>query len=1332
MGYDPFSPIAPALINVVCLPAAPVQPETFASFVAWLQTHAAVLPYASTATNGVPRTADKTTQQSSSLILRFSTDLGSRGLLHTSFFEPNRQAQVAIGLLDGSTLSEEADVATVTLQQAQADLERFLKENDQLGTQGCLLVFGVANPSSNDNAIFVPSIKDKNLPQAAVQSLMSLASSVISRALRDVESREAELPSAVLQSDRLNGAEARRNPRIEAIRAQSEHLGNGRSSALTTSFGSTREEDGAMIAPGKQVALGLLQLQGGHWSKALEQLTDGARGARDANDPAWHAKALEGILVCMLLHMWAGMSFVVPQNCYPTNTGFSSTSSINSIAEANRILSDKAIGNGSTGSQVLSVMLPGLMATIMNLYEKATMDYGDGLPPIIVCEARVRMARLLTTMSKHEKSLTVTALNDVVGQISPSITVRRSGNDLNPLVLSSSLLSSLLIESIMEAQAQLSLQLASPIYLAVCNSMSVLHLDRKQGFYLKELLQRLPSSLIEARRVGAAEAVVHPSSAGLAAFSPGDKTHAKVAEAIRALLQSAIRVYGLPQLPPEQSSDNGLVPARLISWLAVLSSGDVATRIEVLRLCIRVCDALPDWQGSAHFMSLLLFVSRQSITLTADISNAVPLIAVEEQTRLLNGMQNTINASRKLINPVLADYWDDFLVRQIESHEHPSAGKLMPHSSQDLSTTTASGTEKRDPFIYNPFSGVRSSSGPLILVKDELASFDVVLQNPLEVDIEIQSISLNTEGCRFEAHSHNVVLGPLSVQVFTLRGVPKEVGDLRVTGCRAQIMYCRDRDFSIYPNMWTPPQSTKREVSKSSSKDLLLGLTLPATTVLDLKVIDRLPRLQISSTTLVQQSVMLLEGEACSFKVTLDNPGDIPADLVLFGFRDSVTSQLQNVLSTSDLQPADMFELQHQLIARPAISRLDSDGSHKLGATTPSIGPCSTKTFEFQILGKAGLIEATILIDYAYLGKPRNEVESTFYTRQLRFTVNVTVNASVDVPRCNILSMPAHTQRPGDLKLKHNEQVSNQNPDSNDQPNQQQDHCLLQLDMRSIWPNPIQITVETASNPPTSQTEPKWHQATTQTLQPSLLERILLLIPKILIGDPFAPIPSLDTKRQFVLSTSKQTPEADLASREAFWYREALTKTLRISWREAHGTRHGTLDIRKALRLSARMIDALKIEHVRISFELHTANPDDITTTIPQQQKDAASSSFTLPRSTLATLHIKIANQTSTPLPSLLLRLQPSLHNQPHPTATDLSRKLLWSGVLQRVVPGGSMAAHETRVVELGVVALVSGVYEVRGTVEEVRSRRGERNGGGRGERRIWHAGGPCLIRAVD
>lgn len=66
------------------------------------------------------------------------------------------------------------------------------------------------------------------------------------------------------------------------------------------------------------------------------------------------------------------------------------------------------------------------------------------------------------------------------------------------------------------------------------------------------------------------------------------------------------------------------------------------------------------------------------------------------------------------------------------------------------------------------------------------------------------------------------------------------------------------------------------------------------------------------------------------------------------------------------------------------------------------------------------------------------------------------------------------------------------------------------------------------------------------------------------------------------------------------------------------------------------------------------------------------------------------------------------------------------------MVPGGSMAAHETRVVELGVVALVSGVYEVRGTVEEVRSRRGERNGGGRGERRIWHAGGPCLIRAVD
>lgn len=1331
MGYDPFTPIAPALINVFCLPATLTPRDTFERYITWLQTCAAVLPYDSLDEKGETHSSGKTNQQPSSLLLAFNTDFGSRVLQHTSFFEPNRCAQVAIGLADGSTLPEEADALATALQQAQSDLKHFLERNDQPKTQGCLLVFGATTQLPGENLIFVPSIEDKVLPLAVARSLTAFASSAISRAIEELQSREAELPCAIIKSDRLNGAEPRRDPRSEGVRSQSAIPVNGRTSSPTQSFGLTQEDSQGTPAPGKIVAFGLLQLQAGAWSRALEQLVDGARIARDVNDPAWHAKALEGILVCMLLHAWAGMSFTVPQNCYPTSRALPSTSSINNVAEANRTLSDKAVSSGAAGLQALNAMLPALVATTMNLYERATIGYGDGLPLVLVCEARVRLTRLLVMIRKNRESLTPAALNDIVGRTSPNTNARSLGNEIRPLALSSSLLGSSLVESIVEAQSQLPLQSASSICLAVCHSMSMLQIERKQGFYLKEILQRLPPALTEARKVGAAEAAVYPSSTGLTAFSPVDKSHARVAEGVRALLQLAVRVYGLPQLLPEQGSDKESVLSRLASWFAVFSSGDIAMRLEILRLCIRVSDALPDWEGSVHFMALLLFASRQNITLAAGLPNAVPLIAAEEQTRLLNGMQHTSSAARKLGLPVLADYWDDFLVRRVELHEHSSAGKLMPHSSQDLSLTTVSGTEMRDPFIYNPFSGVRSSSGPLILVKDELASFDVVLQNPLEVDIEIESICLSTEGCRFTAHSHNVVLGPLCVQVFTLKGIPKEVGNLKITGCKAQIKYCHARSFSIFPDKWRPPQDTKRKLRKSSLADYPTDLNLPATTILDLKIINPLPRLRISGTSLVQKSVMLLEGETCTFKVTLDNPGDIPADLVLFGYQDSVTRQLQDALSANDLQPADMFELQHQLTARPAIKRLTSNGRNKPGAATSSIGAHSKQTFEFQILGKAGLTEIAILIDYAFLGKPRSEVESTFHTRQLRFTVSVTVNASVDVPRCNILSMPAVSRRAGHQGAERNGEVLAKILDSQHPTVHEQDQCILQLDLRSIWPNPVHVMIETLSEHSIERGEPQWQLATSQTLQLGLVERVLLLLPKIFVDDPFAPIPSLDNKRQFVVSASKVSLEAEMASRETFWYREKLCQRVRISWKEEHGNRQGILDVRKGMRLSARMIDALKVDHVQISFELHAAEEGSTDDTVTQK----GPAEFCVNRNSFARLVVKVHNLTSKAL-KLLLRLQPSLHNQPHNVAMDLSKKFVWSGVLQRVL-SSPLKPRETKQADLGIVALVAGSYEINATVEEIRSRArqpefGLAEVGATAERRIWHARRPCLIHATD
>ena len=59
------------------------------------------------------------------------------------------------------------------------------------------------------------------------------------------------------------------------------------------------------------VIIGTLYMCAGQWHEALKELTEAATQARTFSDHLWHAKALENIMVCLLLFAWAGMDFQV-------------------------------------------------------------------------------------------------------------------------------------------------------------------------------------------------------------------------------------------------------------------------------------------------------------------------------------------------------------------------------------------------------------------------------------------------------------------------------------------------------------------------------------------------------------------------------------------------------------------------------------------------------------------------------------------------------------------------------------------------------------------------------------------------------------------------------------------------------------------------------------------------------------------------------------------------------------------------------------------------------------------------------------------------------------
>lgn len=1311
MGHDPFSPVSLAAINVLCLPVRRVEPTTFASWIQLLSEKARCI-------SRVSRSVEDTRQEDSSehvkdgaLLFQFSGNSENETLTHTSHFEPNRQPCLFLGLLDVASLSKHEletlhDVCLTTLDELRSATSGYANE----GAVFRLAIIGNVAASLPSDALILGEFDQ--IPDSVLRQIVEAASASLYHSLERIRLHNVDLPQLKNAPEAATLSEVRQEPRAEDGRRQSILPSLTRSPTQTPPV---PDVDTQNSQSGKTVSMALIKLQLGLWQEALQQFADGARASREVNSPAWHARALDGILTCLLLLAWSGQSFDIPQDCYPTYRGLSSNTAINNIAEANRTVSEKYAGASAHRLQALTAFLPGLLATIVNLYDRATLGFDNALPTLLVCESRIRLCNLLITTRKHEGMLSTQALSDILSQPMDKATNGNLEPPSTSLVLRPSHLSSLLVEAIVEAQASLHIESAAGIYLAACQALSDIELVRKQGFFLKDVLQKLPPVLVEARRRGAAH---HSrSSAQMSHSLTSSKPQLRVSQAVRALLQLAARIFGLPDLlytPQSQSREEDLqsICARLSSWLAVFTSGDIATKLEILRLCVRISDALPDLRGSVDFMSLVLFISRQTMTFTRAIVNAVPLIPAEEQARLSSGISSTIEYAHKVgvKEEIAANYWDDFLVRGIEVYEHPSAGRLVPHSSQDLSHTTKSGTAKRDPFIYNPFSDTATVSGPRILVRDDVATFDVFLQNTLEIDIEIERLTLLAEGGDFESHRIGAVIGPLSLQTFRVSGVPRTTGTMRIIGCKVKVKHCFERDFPVFRGTWKRPQAVEQKQTPE--------IHLPTSTPLELNVIKPLPQLRISSTSLSQNSLMVLDGEKTKLTLTMHNSSHITADFVLFGFHDSVAKQLQEILDSKDPSPADAYEIQHQLTSRPAIRRIHHDAHH---GTTIAINAGQAQIFEFEVQGKPGLTEVVIVVDYTHLGKPRNEIEGTFHTRQIQFHIGVTVNGTIDIPRCSILSMPGNCQ----LARALNDEA--QAEDHRDQRGDAQtNQCLLQLDLRSFWQTPIEVTIQlpkTGSERDIA--ESVFENTDTYILQPGQIERALIAIPRIFVAEPFAPIPSLDTKRQFVVSASKLSLEADLAAREAFWYREELCKRLSIKWHEVHGIRKGDVDVRKGVRLSARIIDALRVEHVQISFEVNAASDFEAETVLKH-----AESNYEVKRHTSLNLVVRIHNLTQNAL-RFMLRLQPSLQDQPHNMATDLGKKFVWSGTLQRAIkrplePGAFVEMNTS------IILLAEGVYEVNATIEELSSRR-DRSAELTstelfGDRRIWHARKPCML----
>jgi trafficking protein particle complex subunit 9 len=1007
----------------------------------------------------------------------------------------------------------------------------------------------------------------------------------------------------------------------------------------------------------------------------------------------------------------------------------------------------------------------------------------EALPQLLISESILRRGYIISAMYLRNGIID----DEMLGALVSETAIPKadpSSRSMDAISLRKSEIATMLLGAIPAFAEAVPLNELLQVLIGLASVLSMIGMERKQAFVLKELLQRVVPALIEARKVGAAEMGIHPAAGLLALSSASQSGLLRIEEGMKSLLTLVGAMYGALDDNGHMSAANNGEKAETAVLVAsrreqLHGYGNFDLKFDILRSCIAICEVLPDFEGVLKFTVHLLHLSRMVITLPFQEPSGTPAISPEEQMKLVDSIKRTVGAATKVgLTNIQADYWDDFLVRGVEAMSPPAASRVTPHSNNDLqSIRAAEEIIKQGPFIYNPFSKPTSSATDQPLVADELTYFSVYLQNPYEMDIEIDEIFLLTEGCEFRPSKHSIVLGHFCCQKFTMAGRPTRSGTFKILGCRAKIRYCRERDFFIFSKNWKPKGDPKTKrlgyaawdtVRRQAASDTLKTTQnvavkpnegLESETV-SLTVLNAQPIISVQSTSLSQSALMVLEGETKSFDIVMKNESSATAvDLILFTFQDSATAQLHTALTNKELSPTELYELQLQLVGRTPfkyIPRSEKDG--------PAIPAGGNTTFRIEVLGMPGLLNGVVQVDYANLGLDPSDVKDKFYTRQLSFPVAVTVNASVEVPRCNVLPFS------GDFAWWNRERVSASSHQAVDSSgalapglrsrstsylpshtdggqftsllarlglgSHGDDHCLLLLDLRNVWPFPLSISVQVRESPNTSSSPmDPWRRAYTvhEPLQPGHVSRAVLLIPRVYVADPHAPIPLIGNQRQFVVIASKLSVEVEQANREAFWYREELLKHVRGSWREDSTGREGTIDLRRGIRLNAKMIDVLRIEDIEIALSFQPSRPSE-TQSPPIHQEGC--SRFTLQTNTFATLTIRVRNRSSDTL-LVLLRIQPSLRDQPHNIALDLSKRFAWTGMLQRALHP-PLAPGEIREATLGVMALCAGEYEIAATLEELKAH--SRDSQGRkadvysrsNDRRIWHTREPCLIDAVN
>ncbi|KAI8098748.1 TRAPP II complex [Halteromyces radiatus] len=757
--------------------------------------------------------------------------------------------------------------------------------------------------------------------------------------------------------------------------------------------------------------------------------------------------------------------------------------------------------------------------------------------------------------------------------------------------------------------------------------------------------------------------------------------------------------------------------------------GWATLQIDILRQCIAISEALPDYGSMLYYTTVLL-------------KNLYQYIPKDEQIRLASSIQRIVAMGKRSGHVESnVNYWGVNIVTAIEAvqaiprkavYEHPVINKSA------VATTKATG----DPFIYNPFAQKKNEENRVNLVKNELCEFKVTLTNPFGFDLELQNATLSTSGVPFNPVPMSASIPAYGTISLRLTGTPEESGTLLIRGCIIRIVGFAEQEFihdlsakkKMEQNKNNKQEPTYEDFAKfkytglqaiqNASKKQETNEDPGPIEYYKVQVIDDQPLLKITSTSLLHGAVMLYEGEMTHIKMEIENIGNIPVDFITLSFTDSTSSNPLPI--NTELPMEQQYEIELFIKDMPVFSW---EGSSK--DRTQSIGKkiyldCGEKTeIIVNVYGKRGCSGGTIQMDYGYLDRlidasfdstvsspsppesspsspSSSSLTTSFFTRQLYLPVLVTVYQNLEPLNWDILYL-RHSGAIGanNDSLTNNDErqlVDGQQPVEDlilltqqafDQHQDKNEYCLVTLDIRNTWTVPFDVSFKVddldKTNSPVE---------TVLSIQPGWTRRLVLPVKRMFLSAETCrqPIPSFEPNKQFVVSQGpKMAPEQERARLLMFWYREKLLERIQATWQCQSTGRHGILNLRPSLRLSTQQLAILKKEDIEFLVDLE--GPNVHKTAHRQFQCDC---------NDFITMQVSIRNRQVRPV-KLILRVQPVQSYNSGAKEYDLSGKLLMQGLHQIVLPEIPANGMVTHVIPL--CFLSRGRFEFLYHVEDVHTR---------------------------